>query len=297
VPGQEQIVNELLPFADAVPPIAPGTFGVPAAANSTVLAAYADPRPYFAGELYLHGKPLNWIIGQARRAVDDGQLEFRVFDVFFPYAMAAGHLMKSRDRQAYVDAFFAAMGATPHPHVLRVPNTTVHSMEELVAFSKECLKQGYEGAIARKDDGVYQYGYGNHHSDSLIKIKPKFDNEFAVVGFAQGTRGKDVGAVIWECEVPNPISKADSRFTVVPNMPLEQRKRLYTCLNEKVTGPGGKQITRFDRDLKGTPLTIEYANLSVKTGKPLQPKAIAFRTYEQGPDLDPVLKMLKECCI
>lgn len=304
--GQKQVVAEMMSLADRVPPVTPGTYGVAAASSSAVLDAYGaipgtpnfgNPRPYFTGELYLHGKPLAWIVGQARRGDNENKLEFHIFDVVFPWAKAAGHDMESRHRQAYIDAFFAAAGDRPHPHVKRVPNTPVHSMDEATALAKQFLKEGYEGAIVRKDSAGYQYGYGNFHSDGLVKIKPKFDDEFPVVGFTQGARGKDVGAVIWECEVPNAVSKADSRFTVVPNMPLEKRKALFLCLSQMVEGPAGKSMTRFERDVKGAPLTVEYAGLSVKTNKPLQPKAVAFRTYEQGSEIDPILKLFKDCKI
>jgi hypothetical protein len=40
-------------------------------------------------------------------------------------------------------------------------------------------------------------------------------------------------------------------------------------------------------------MTIEYAEVSNKTGKPLQPRAVAFRTYEEGVD---VVKEILEWC-
>jgi len=306
-PGQEQIVVELLPITNTVP-ITPGSFGVPTDDGSEkthkILAAYGalpdskdnDPMPYFDGELYYHGKSLRWINGQARREDDDAQLEYRIFDVFFPHAIAAGHDMKSRDRQAYIDAVFAANDGIKHPHVLRVENHKVNSMEEANELSRQAQSEGYEGLILRKDDAGYRYSYNGYHSSNLVKLKPKFDDEFPVVGYAQGTRGKDVGAVIWECEVPNPVKASDARFTVVPkDISYKDRYSIYKCLGELVDGPDGKQITRFERDIKGLPLTVEYAELSTKTGKPLQAKALAFRTYEGGPDIDPVKKMLNDC--
>lgn len=318
-PGQEQVVGEMLPMIEQTPRIRPGEYGTPAAPTTErdrrILAAYGalpgkpheggagaapkgDPAPYFAGELYLHGKSLNWISGQARRGDDEGVLEYHVFDVFFPYAKAAGHDMESRHRQAYLTAFFAAAdeAGLRHPHVVRVENFPVHSMAELEELAKRFLREGYEGAIARKDDAGYRYSYSNYHSANLLKIKPKHDAEFPVVGFTQGTRGKDVGAVIWICEVPKPVSPRDKTFNVVPkDMEYKTRYALFKCLGQKVSGPGGKMVTRFERDVKGLPLTVEYAELSAKTGKPLQAKALAFRTYEAGPEKDPIRKLLSEC--
>ena len=291
-PGQDQIVAEMLPMFATAPTIAPGEYGTPRQGDQQALA------PYFDGELYVHGKSLNWISGQARREDDDGTLEFHVFDVFFPHAKAAGHDMASRHRQAYLDAFFAAADAAglAHPHVKRVENFTVACTEELDMLAKRFLDLGYEGAIARKDNAGYRYGYSNYHSPNLVKIKPKQDAEFPVVGFSQGTCGKDVGAVIWVCEVPDPKDPHDKTFNVVPkDMKYKTRYALYKCLGQMVQGPGGKMVTRFERDVKGLPLTVEYAESSAKTGKPLQAKALAFRTYEGGPDHDPIRKLMAEC--
>jgi hypothetical protein len=308
-PGQEQIAAELLPMIEAAPQIRAGEYGTPAApateADQRVLGAYGalpgspgDPAPYFAGELYLHGKSINWISGQARKENDEGQLQFWVFDVFFPHAKAAGHDMVSRDRQAYLAAFFAAADAAglKHPHVVPVENFSVHSLGELEALAKRFLREHYEGAIARKDLGVYQYGYSNYHSSSLVKIKPRPDAEFPVVGFTQGKRGKEVGAVIWECEVPHPVNPRDKTFSVVPEgMSYPDRYRLFECLGQRVNDSSGREVSRFERDFKGLPLTCSYASISSKTGKPLQAKASLFRTFESGPDVDPVKKALAEC--
>jgi len=309
-PGQAQLIAELLPMIVAAPKIVPGAYGVPASADEpgdkAILAAYgalpggADttPAPYFAGELYLHGKTLNWINGQARRGDDDAVLKFHIFDVFFPYAKAAGHDMESRHRQAYIDEFFALADANalPHEHVVRIENFPVATLEDLNALAKRFIADGYEGAIARKDNAGYRYSYSNYHSANLVKIKPVFDEEYPVVGFTQGTRGKDVGAVIWECEVPNALDAKDNRFTVVPkDMTYADRYAVYKCISELVPDAAGNQITRFERDIKGLPLTVEFREISSKTGKPLQAKALAFRTYEGGPDMDPIKRVLDEC--
>jgi hypothetical protein len=164
---------------------------------------------------------------------------------------------------------------------VRVENFPVADAAELDALVARFLADGYEGAIARKDGAGYRYGYNGYHSANLLKIKPTFDAEFPVVGFTQGSRGKEVGAVIWECEVPGgPGDPGDRRFTVVPkDMSYEERRALFQCLGGLVPGPGGPgaaAVTRFERDLRGRPLTVEYREVSAKTGKPLQAKALAL---------------------
>lgn len=243
-PGQAQIISEIKELLRGV-----------------------DKSPYLDGELYLHGKSLNWISGQARKGDDAGILEYHIYDVFFPDNPS----MPSRARQAYLDKIFLNGG---HPHIKRVENFSVRNESEMIELSKQFVSNGYEGAIARRDAAPYQYGYRNLHSSNLLKIKPTYDAEFIVVGFTQGTKGKDVGALIWICEVhpDNIVDPDDTIFTVVPkDMSYEERKDLFQQLSTS---------DLFERKYKGVPLTVEYSEISTKTGKPLQAKALAFRNYE-----------------
>jgi hypothetical protein len=96
--------------------------------------------------------------------------------------------------------------------------------------------------------------------------------------------------------VPQPVDPQDATFTVTPKgMDYKTRYALYRCLSAPVAGPDGSRVTRFERDIAGLPLTVEYAELSKKTGKPLQGKAVAFRTYEGA--VDPVRALLAECAL
>ena len=300
-PGLRQLAAELLPMLERAPPAGP-EFGVPEGAGGLAAReAYAAPgAAYLDGELYLHGRSLNWISGQARKDADEGSLEFHVFDAFFPRAKAAGHDMPSWGRQAYLDALFREADAAglPHPHVARVQNFAAASMGEVEDLARRFVREGYEGAVARRRDYGYRYSYNNYHSPAVLKFKPKYDDEFPVVGFTQGTKGKAVGALIWICEVPSPVDPRDRTFSVVPkDMTDDQRRRLYRCLSAEVPDPAdpAARVTRFERDVKGLPLTVAFAEISAKTGKPLQAKALAFRTYEGGPEKDPIRRLLSEC--
>lgn len=282
--GQDHICDELRIMIANAPLVRMGEYGAP--------FHYGEhPRPYFAGELYLHGEPLNWISGQARREDDAKKLQFHIFDVFFPYAKHMGHDMISRNRQLYIDEFFNKNKDLHTPHIIRVENFHVKNEKEMMELSKKFLDEKYEGAIARIDSAGYKYSYNGYHSANLLKIKPIFDDEFEIVGYTQGTRGKDVGAVIWKCK-----TTTGEIFTVVPkDLSLEQRYKLFECLGKIVKNKNGKNVTLFERDISGLPLTIEYRELSAKTNKPLQAKAVSIRSYEAGPDKDPIKKILNEC--
>jgi ATP-dependent DNA ligase len=241
------------------------------------LDAYKNSTPYLDGELYLHNSSLNYISGQARRENDKETLFYYVFDVFFPYAIENGYNMKSKYRQEYLTDMFSNKKLE---YIKRVENYSVKNIDEINILTKQFLKEGYEGSIVRKDDKEYKYSYNNYHSSNILKIKPVFSKEFTVVDFKEGTKGKDVGNIIWICKVNKDIT-----FSVVPNLSLNDRSKLFKCLTANRDS--------FDKYIKGKPLTIEYAELSKKTGKPLQPKAVAFRTYED--EIDPIKYIYKIC--
>jgi hypothetical protein len=78
-------------------------------------------------------------------------------------------------------------------------------------------------------------------------------------------------------------------------MTYAERYKIYRCLGVNVAADGTPPVSRFERDVIGKPLTVEYKELSPTTGKPLQAKALAFRTYESGPDADPIARLMREC--
>lgn len=268
------------------------------------------PRPHLDGELYKHGKSLTDISGASRRAVKDGDLQFWIFDCFFPDLVAGGFEVPSVTRQFFLDTLFS-LGGAGKPNLGRVENfaldisplETPPAEGALQALTQQVqnlastfLKEGFEGAIVRKNWAPYKYGTNGYHSSNLIKIKPIHDAEYFVTGYTQGTRGKDVGAVIWECVVPaaQSVTGKNETFRVVPkNMTYPVRYHVFSFLDEDVGG-----ISRFDRDFKGRPLTVEYPELSSKTGIPTQAKALGFRTYEPEPgalaELDPVLRLFED---
>ena len=235
------------------------------------------------GELYLHGKSLNWISGQVRKEGDEGTLEYWIYDCFFPAAIASGYQMSSKYRQAYLDMLFESVN---FKYVKRVTNYKVNKLSDIYKYRDEFLAEGYEGAIVRKDWAGYTYGKNNYHSSNLVKVKPIYDAEFKVVGFTQGTKGKDVGALIWICEVDSEhvIDSDDKTFNVVPkDITYEERYDIFELLNKD---------DNFDKYVKGKYLTVEFPERSKKTGKPSQAKALNFRNLDTDSTEDPI-KLMK----
>jgi ATP-dependent DNA ligase len=257
-------------------------------------------RIVFDGELYSHGQSLRSISGQARKVKnkkegeDELLLQYHVYDMFFPVAIQNEENMISKCRQKYLDVIFERLKNAQY--IRRVENIKITSMADIDNMMKKFRSEGYEGVIVRKDLGKYKYSFNNASTGDIIKFKHIQDEEFNIVGFTEG-KGKDKGAIIWVAEVDQKNAKDpnDRNFSVVPKgMTLEERKYFYKCLSEEVKDKDGKSVTRFVRDFLNKPLTVEFSEISDKTGKPLQPKAITVRTYED-PTKDVVKQMYDEC--
>lgn len=319
-PGLNHLRREIHPLLLNPPPItaewlAEGTDrGYEEVSKEEVDAYYGGANRrvlvYVDGELFERGRSLRWISGQARKEKDEGTLKFWVFDVFFPGAKAAGYEMNSAMRQEYLDGLFgsaADVGAVL-THFVRLENHRVTTKDEVQAWLARIVEAGGEGVIVRKDWAPYRYGFNNYHSSNLVKLKPVYDDEFPVVGYREG-KGKAAGMVIWVAEVKpeDVVDPKDKTFSADPkDMTHAERKWIFQCLSEIVEpdvddgdddddSGGNGQLTRFERDFKGRPLTVEFAERSSKTGKPTQPKALTFRTYENGPAADPLARLFAEC--
>lgn len=283
----DNINEELEILFNNLPKFIIGKYGID---SNKEIEIYKNSDVYLDGEFYAHGQTLNYISGQARKEKKESNINYFIFDLFFPNAIKNGYNMISKHRQEYLSDLFDNLKLK---YIKKVKNYKVHNMTEINELTNSFLKEGYEGSIARKDIESYEYSYNNYHSTNLLKIKPVHSDEFYVVGYTEGVKGKDKGKIIWICEVNNSKNKEDRLFNVVPNLSLINREKLYNCMSKKINN--SSDITIFDKYVKGLPLTIEYSELSTKTGKPLQAKAIAFRTYEDKND--PIKKLYEICDI
>jgi DNA ligase-1 len=78
-----------------------------------------------------------------------------------------------------------AIKKKPPFEVIALKPVKIHSVEELLAFEKECLRQGYEGVMIRQPDGKYKCGRSTPKEQILMKLKRFLDAEAIVVGFEE----------------------------------------------------------------------------------------------------------------
>lgn len=69
--------------------------------------------------------------------------------------------------------------------VVEVPQTLVHSLEELLALEEKCLNEGYEGLILRDPDAGYKFGRSTAREGILLKLKRFVDSEAVIVDFIE----------------------------------------------------------------------------------------------------------------
>lgn len=140
-----------------------------------------------------------------------------------------------------------------HPSIVYVETVEVANEEELMDAFGRFLAAGYEGAMARNRDGLYQT---NSRSTDLIKIKEFVDDEFEVTGVEEG-RGKLAGhAGAFFCK-----TKSGSEFKAKLMGELEGLRKYFEDPSLAI----GKQ------------LTVKYQGLTKKNGVPRFPVAMRFR--------------------
>ena len=140
-------------------------------------------------------------------------------------------------------------------------DSPVYLSSSLVLYNKDQLfkahdmyvEQGYEGAIIRNLEGLYEFGF---RSNNLIKLKQFDDLEFEIVDVVEAT-GRDAGTAIFICRC------GGGEFNVKPQGSRELRADYFKNADKLI----GKMVT------------VQYQGFS-DDGIPRFPSAISVRDYE-----------------
>lgn len=223
---------------------------------------------YIDGEFYKHGLSLQTISGAVRNPNREDIKEYKgiqywIFDIFYPVNLT----IPFDERLEILNEIFDLVECDL---IVKVPTDIAKSELEQDKLYQKYLKKKYEGLIIRNSDSLYLTNANKNsmklRSKYVLKRKMKYSDEFEVVGFEQGKKGKDKGAIIWILKAHN----SDKTFNSIPkNTTYEERYKLY----EKVI-----KNNTFNNEYKGRMMTIEFEDLS-KDGIPLRSKSIGFREH------------------
>lgn len=225
---------------------------------------------FLDGELYDHDKSLQEIQSIVRGKGEDGEdIQYWVYDHFYPsYDKEPFSERVEILEKKFLDGFKDSKDSKNSKNYIKLVETTVtETEEECDNIYKKYLAAHYEGIMVRTPNGPYLKSAVKKseqlRSKDLLKRKEIYDDEFEVVDYTEGSKGKDVGAIVWICAV------GKYTFNAVPNLTHDER---YNLFNEC-------KADNFDSKYKNRMMTVEYRGLS-NNGIPLQAKAIAFRDYK-----------------
>jgi ATP-dependent DNA ligase len=186
--------------------------------------------------------------------------EYHLYDCFY---LPTLNSWTFETRLEQLNVFKQAIEADPKAkkYIKITPTILAPDPETVQSLFEQFTNEGYEGIMIRNKQGLYLSSPISRSND-LVKMKAKETDEFEIVGFTEGLRGKDKGALIWQVK-----TSEGKVFNVTPkDMTQEQRKEKFQEF---------KKSFKF----KGHMLTVEYESLS-KDKIPQRAKAVAIRDYE-----------------
>lgn len=227
---------------------------------------------YIDGELYKHGLSLQDISGGVRNPnriniKKYNGIKFHAFDVFYPSRLS----LDFKNRLNSLDDLFDSLGYD-YKCIVKVSTTIAKTEFDQQKLYDEFLSKKYEGIIIRNSDSKYLTHPTKNsrtiRSKFVLKRKMTYSDEFEIVDFTQGKKGRDLGAIIWVCKAHN----TDKTFNATPkNITYEERYKLFKSTS--VNNNDG-----FKKKYKGRMMNIEYEDLS-NDNIPLRAKAAGFREH------------------
>jgi ATP-dependent DNA ligase len=166
------------------------------------------------GELYLHSVGFQTLGSWIKKAQpESANIEYHLYDM-----PSTGENKEGKpwvERKADLANLFAQ---NTFDKIYMVPSHPVANEKEVTEWHNEMtIEGGFEGAIVRLLDGVYNYGYRSY---DLLKVKQFDDDEYPIVGYTNG-KGKFTNCPIFSCR-----TKEGKTFDVVPKGTFEYRAQL-----------------------------------------------------------------------
>lgn len=211
---------------------------------------------YIDGEIYKHGVSLQEISGQARKGnldvPQDKRLNYIIYDCFAAPDTPFGKFTYSQRFKTLSELSWQDE-TRPDTYCRQAP-TFVVKPSEVMDLYKRFIDEKYEGAMVRLDS-TYKFSYNQFHCADLLKLKPRLDHEFKVVGWETGKKGKAADAIMIICVTTD----GKIEFPVTPAMKLPERIALAKLM--KVVETNGK--THFENNYLDREIIVYFDEYSL----------------------------------
>jgi ATP-dependent DNA ligase len=228
---------------------------------------------YLDGELYKHGENLQTISGAVRNIDRDNitkykDIQYWIFDLFYPSEL---NLPVIKRLDIINDLF---MILPKNKIIVNTPIYKIKKESDLDLIYNNHITDKYEGIIIRNMDSLYlthpTKESAKIRSKHVLKRKKRYSNEYEVVNFKQGEKGRDIGAIMWILKTIDSNGK-EHEFNATPkNTTYEERYDMFKKFK--------LDKNLFTNEYKGRMMTVEYEDLS-KKNVPLRAKSIGFREH------------------
>jgi len=167
--------------------------------------------------------------------------------------------------------------------VVLVDQVVLNNLDELYAYEKKCLKEGFEGVMIRSLDGPYKQGKSTEKEGYLLKLKRTKDSEAEILGFVELMHNENPK----ETNELGLTKRATKKENLIPagTLGVFKLRDLYSLVEfECGTGKGltaklRQEIWNNRDKYLGQVIKYEYQPVGVKE-KPRHPIWLAFRGRE-----------------
>ena len=179
----------------------------------------------FDGELYVHGTPhptIHSIVGRTSNIHSDFEaMQYHIFDI----------VTREMQGTRLVELFKNEVLFRDPLHL--VPYATVDDLNDIMEASDQLLKEGYEGFVVRDAFGYYV----RKRSTQLMKFKPRKEDYYTVVGYAEeidksGRPKGTLGALVCASDISNTTFNVGSGSLLTRDMRQELWNRRETLIGQ-----------------------------------------------------------------
>ncbi len=202
------------------------------------------------GELYNHNlsNDFEMIVSAVRKNEPSelsARIQYHIYDSIGYHELPKSKNGSWKERMVTIDS--------PCGSLRHVDSYFAENEAQVLKWYKQCRNEGYEGAIVRPFNGLYEH----KRSANLLKMKEFDDGEFKIVGVEEG-RAAFKGCAIFQC-----VTKSGKSFSCKMRGTVEELQSLF----------------KDQKKVVGKRLTVRYQGFT-NGDVPRFPVGIVIRDYE-----------------